>query len=349
MSVSTADGFSIQGAGQESTASTLGGAAEQVMLVDVGPGFQFLPSTIAAANGSIVLFQSNGSPGNHSITQSSFTQPCVPLSGGLDSGFRQVASGDGVPVWNFTVTDDKTPLWFFCRRLVPVSHCNAGMVFVVNPPSSGIESFNAFQSAAEVATAGTTSQTAPSSADSTVSATSHSIAGSVSASPPATQSGAELGPRGNHVPLAAIIGPIIGSLVLLLCVVAIVVVRRRGSHRKHGSGNTAPRPFFPLSEHGLLDPADEDTLPKPFALYEKNAHAREEQPTGSSSVTNSGSASALPSAAELASANMAMAEEMRFLRGQVQRLESDRRLSGISIGTAPPDYATRASETSSVE
>ncbi|KAJ7107386.1 hypothetical protein C8R44DRAFT_941114 [Mycena epipterygia] len=222
----------------------------------------------------------------------------------------------------------------------------SGMVLALNAPESGKGSFADFQRAAEAASTGTASPTASSSPDSSGSAPSHSIASSGSASPSATQTGATPEPRGKHIPLAAIVGPIIGALVLLLCVAAIVVVRRRGSHRKDRSVTTAPRPFISLAELGIPDPAgdngNEDAQPEPPILYEKDA-----QPMGSSSAPHSGSSSALPTATELALATMA--EEMRLLRGQVQRLESDRRISRISTGTAPPDYATRPSETSSVE
>ncbi len=37
-------------------------------------------------------------------------------------------------------------LWFFCKQLIPSPHCIAGMVGAINPPASGSNSFQAFQS-----------------------------------------------------------------------------------------------------------------------------------------------------------------------------------------------------------
>ncbi|KAJ7446563.1 hypothetical protein FB451DRAFT_1103931, partial [Mycena latifolia] len=124
-----------------------------------GPGgpFTFDPTIVTASTGTTVKFIFSGSPGNHSVTQSSFDAPCTPLPGGLDSGFQLVLeseTGGPFSTWSFTVSDDLEPLWFFCRQRVPASHCNAGMVLVINPPDSGTERFGefaAFRSAAEVA------------------------------------------------------------------------------------------------------------------------------------------------------------------------------------------------------
>ncbi|MDK0628442.1 hypothetical protein P5F04_16440, partial [Clostridium perfringens] len=49
--------------------------------------FQFIPNDITAANGTTVTFRFTGAPGNHTVTQSSFADPCNPLAGGFDSGF----------------------------------------------------------------------------------------------------------------------------------------------------------------------------------------------------------------------------------------------------------------------
>ena len=77
---------------------------------------------------------------NHTLTQSSFTQPCTNL-GGFSTGFRQFnpknVSGE------FTVdyvVDTLDPQWFFCTQTKAISHCHAGMVFALNV-GDGIESF----------------------------------------------------------------------------------------------------------------------------------------------------------------------------------------------------------------
>jgi hypothetical protein len=54
------------------------------------------------------------SPGNHSVTQSTFSNPCQPETGGFDSGWVQILSAETeIPEWNLTITDDaKRPSFF---------------------------------------------------------------------------------------------------------------------------------------------------------------------------------------------------------------------------------------------
>jgi hypothetical protein len=75
-----------------------------------GGPLQFIPANITASNGTTITFVWQGSPGNHSVTQSSASNPCTPLSGGFDSGFLFVPANltSGFPTWNLTVTDDST-------------------------------------------------------------------------------------------------------------------------------------------------------------------------------------------------------------------------------------------------
>jgi hypothetical protein len=55
----------------------------------------------------VITFNFTSSPGNHSVTQSSFDTPCNPLSGGFDSGTVFIPQGvtQGFPTWNLTVTN----------------------------------------------------------------------------------------------------------------------------------------------------------------------------------------------------------------------------------------------------
>ncbi|KAF7364470.1 hypothetical protein MSAN_01108400 [Mycena sanguinolenta] len=93
----------------------------------------FEPNVALAANGTIVTFQFTGSPGNHSVTQSSFSNPCQPLAGGFDSGWISVPDTPSPPPeWNLTITNDQIPLWFYCKQLFPVPHCHTGMVGAIN-------------------------------------------------------------------------------------------------------------------------------------------------------------------------------------------------------------------------
>ncbi|CAL1703400.1 unnamed protein product [Somion occarium] len=140
--------------------ATLAAAQNQTVQVQVGatatsPGgvFQFIPPTITATNGSVITFVFNGAPGNHTVTQSTFDNPCAQAQGGFDSGYIQIPAGttQDFPTWNLTIENDQTPLWFYCAQTVPGPHCFSGMVGAINPPTTGGRTFQAFQSAAQAA------------------------------------------------------------------------------------------------------------------------------------------------------------------------------------------------------
>ncbi|KAJ6599700.1 hypothetical protein DFH09DRAFT_1070427 [Mycena vulgaris] len=138
------------------------------------------------------------------------------------------------------------------------------------------------------------------------------------------------GSRGSHLPVAAVAGLVVGALVVLtmLCL-GVLFVRRRRILRRN-----APRPPGPHPEAARLEQGV-DTRPDPLILYEKSMNPAD----GVSSATpNSRSSSALPAAAELTL--VTMAEEMRFLRGQVQRLEIDRQGGTVAAEEQPPAYET---------
>ncbi|KAI9453131.1 hypothetical protein BJY52DRAFT_858432 [Lactarius psammicola] len=130
-------------------------AAQTVWKVNVGDAIGntiFFPSLISASVGDTVQFTFN--PKNHSVTQSTgITAPCVPLSGGFDSGFNPVAIGttSNFPTFNITV-NDTNPIWVMCRQggITSESHCGyGGMLLAVNPGAHGTSnSFEAFQAAA---------------------------------------------------------------------------------------------------------------------------------------------------------------------------------------------------------
>ncbi|KAF7344733.1 hypothetical protein MVEN_01634000 [Mycena venus] len=118
------------------------------ILIQVGANdtLTFSPSNITAKVGDTIAFQFQSK--NHSVTQSSFTSPCVK-SGVVDSGFQLATPGSGqLPEYSFNVTD-LNPLWFFCAQTNPANHCNAGMVFSVNADETSPKTFAAFQALAE--------------------------------------------------------------------------------------------------------------------------------------------------------------------------------------------------------
>ncbi|KAI9930780.1 hypothetical protein MW887_011537 [Aspergillus wentii] len=115
-----------------------------IQTVDVGEdGLTFKPDTINVAPGGKVEFHFY--PGSHGVAEASFTKPCHPLSDtSFFSGFIDSASGESTTVFTLTV-NNTDPIWYYCPR---TGHCEAGMVGVINPPTAGPDSLDAFRSAA---------------------------------------------------------------------------------------------------------------------------------------------------------------------------------------------------------
>ncbi|KAI1680242.1 hypothetical protein KJE20_10882 [Pyrenophora tritici-repentis] len=94
----------------------------------------FSPSSLNATIGSVIVFDFLGL--NHTLTQSELWDPCRSnqLFG---SGFHQFnpTNTSGKFVVEFKVVD-QDPKWFFCAQTVKRSHCQAGMVFSLNPHGS---------------------------------------------------------------------------------------------------------------------------------------------------------------------------------------------------------------------
>lgn len=61
-------------------------AATHQVTVGGNAGLIYQPSEIKAAVGDMVVFTFLSA--NHTVTQSTFEQPCVAMSGGMDSGFQ---------------------------------------------------------------------------------------------------------------------------------------------------------------------------------------------------------------------------------------------------------------------
>ncbi|KAJ6599703.1 hypothetical protein DFH09DRAFT_1070430 [Mycena vulgaris] len=127
-------------------------------------------------------------------------------------------------------------------------------------------------------------------------------------------------PGKKRVPIAAIAGSVSTSAILMVGVVALLVRRRR--HRG-ASGQ-------PGNARGV------NTRPDPLILYEKNIEPRASAP---SPTLPSESISTRPTPTEIAL--VAVAEEMRLLRGQVERLEHDRQGPGPqTVEDHPPQYGS---------
>jgi len=114
-------------------------------------GLVFDPPALSADIGDNVVFTFFAK--NHSVTQTSFGAVCSKKDGGLDSGFQPVPANstakESLPTFTVPVTT-KDPLWFFCAQAsgLPASHCGQGMVFSINCPFEGPNSFDNFKKSA---------------------------------------------------------------------------------------------------------------------------------------------------------------------------------------------------------
>jgi plastocyanin len=103
------------------------------VVVAPGGSLTYNPSNFTAANGTTVTFVfPQGVP--HSVTQSSFANPCTYLAaangspGGFDSGLQTSKQ------FTIKITNDQAPIWFYCKA---PQHCGIGMVGAINAPSTG--------------------------------------------------------------------------------------------------------------------------------------------------------------------------------------------------------------------
>lgn len=94
----------------------------------------YSPNNVVAEVGDVVQFQFMA--GNHTVTQSTFDQPCQPVADfsnvtGFHSGFMPVAasaSQNMIPIFSVMITSTK-PIWAYCAQ---ARHCESGMVMVIN-------------------------------------------------------------------------------------------------------------------------------------------------------------------------------------------------------------------------
>jgi len=120
----------------------------------------FTPSRVSAAPRDTIKFIFHVK--NHTVTQSSYGAPCMPLTdkttgakNGFDSGFFPVAAdATDFPSWSLTI-NDTSPIWAYCRQ---ANHCGSGMVFAINTDETSQRNFSSFQSLAKTLN-GTTTNT----------------------------------------------------------------------------------------------------------------------------------------------------------------------------------------------
>lgn len=135
--------------------------AVHTVIVGSNNGLVYDPPQLAANPRDTVrfVFQSK----NHTVTQSSFGDPCRKLQFtsttgqvGFDSGFMP-GNADNSVFFDVTV-NDTAPIWVYCRQ---TGHCGMGMVFAVNSDESSDRNFAAFQALAKTIN-GTAASAAPS-------------------------------------------------------------------------------------------------------------------------------------------------------------------------------------------
>lgn len=140
-------------------------AIHDVFVGGVGK-LQFQPETVSAAVGDVIRFTFGAK--NHTVTQSSFANPCSPLTDdsgkqvGFFSGFMPVGADqvDDLPQFRLPISDDK-PIWAFCQQ---ANHCQQGMVFAINaPPAPAQNSFENWKAKATGQTTANSDSATPSS------------------------------------------------------------------------------------------------------------------------------------------------------------------------------------------
>jgi len=133
-----------------SSSSQPGTVMVQVVQVSTpdGSSLRYYPEKVQAPPGSWVQFQFY--PKNHTVTQSTFGNPCVPINSvmsnvtGIKSGFMPVAPNAAIPVFSVLV-NDTNPIWLYCGQ---IGHCQKGMAMVINEKEGSNKTLEAYKAAA---------------------------------------------------------------------------------------------------------------------------------------------------------------------------------------------------------
>lgn len=133
--------------------TTAAGAVTTVTVgLDKGKTLKFDPPFLVnKKRGDIIRFDFRAL--NHTLTESSFDDPCKKLAGtSIDTNFDNANPNDVPNFRPFDMaldTDADKPRWFYCKQGngQPNGHCAKGMVFAINPKSE--DQFKQFMIKAE--------------------------------------------------------------------------------------------------------------------------------------------------------------------------------------------------------
>jgi len=148
----------------------------------------FQPAELHAQGGDFVVF--NFTNGTYEVAQSEFDAPCVPLHdhnvtlNGFDTGPRPANNGTSQTVFNLSITDNTTTIWFF-----DPSTCAQGGVGGININDSSTETLAGFIRNAIRLNGTNTTATSSLPLSTAVSGNSGNTGSASSSSPSATQSG----------------------------------------------------------------------------------------------------------------------------------------------------------------
>ncbi|KAJ9266378.1 hypothetical protein DTO212C5_6301 [Paecilomyces variotii] len=172
--------------GKAASSMSSGSGTVKVHPVKVGWNntLTFSPDQLNVNPGEMVQFQFY--PKNHSVVQSSFDEPCVPMSEsmpgmmGIMSGFMPVSEdATQIPVFTMMVNDTK-PMWIHCSQ---TGHCQKGMVMAINVASGSNKTLSSFKALAMKSTSdGSSSSSGSSSSTGSTSGSTGSTGSSTSSS-----------------------------------------------------------------------------------------------------------------------------------------------------------------------
>ncbi|KAI9638414.1 uncharacterized protein MKK02DRAFT_42806 [Dioszegia hungarica] len=200
-------------------ASVVMAATQQVVVGLNGTNVSTIPINIGVGDTVNFTFVAK----NHTVSQSNFLNPCVPLAGGnAFSGFRPANITAG-RTSNVLVNDTK-PIWIYCAQ---GNHCVTGMVMSINAPATGNMTFEAYLARALAAApppapgASGSPSSAPSGSAAPASSAPASSSGSEAASgtapsPAASSKGAAAGGHSTMAASAGIFGAVLAGFALLL-------------------------------------------------------------------------------------------------------------------------------------